>query len=298
MACVGHQAGHLYAAAATDDPFVMSSITNVVDVLGIWLAVPLADKCGRRPTMACSCALAGLCYLVGAAFYRHSVAIFAALMVGRAVQTIAYNVGCMHAAEVYPTEIRTQALSIRQAFGSLGKFLSSHVVQLCPALNASFGSPATEVDWINHIRSPDRALQHQAVQKAQQVAAELRLPVPTLGGATRPAPAIFGRFLPLSVLGGMSCLSALITLPLPETNGQKLPETLQEAEAMHDVSRPWFSCCTTASTVERKGSVATVSVAATRVSDPRLAPGKEDCTHHRCQLGVDAGHAVLSVTKL
>ncbi|KAH8034058.1 hypothetical protein HPB51_019282 [Rhipicephalus microplus] len=49
----------------------------------------------------------------------------------------------------------------------------------CPVLNASFGSPATEDDWFNHLRSPDRALQHQAVQKAQKVAGELRLPVPT-----------------------------------------------------------------------------------------------------------------------
>ncbi|KAH7943996.1 hypothetical protein HPB52_014200 [Rhipicephalus sanguineus] len=134
LQCLSHQAGQLYAAAATDDPFVMTSITNVVDVLGIWLAVPMGDKCGRRFTMALTCALAGLCYLVGAGLYTNSVAIFASLMVGRAVQTIAYNVACMHAAEIYPTEIRTQGLSIRHAFGSLGKFLSSNVVQLVSIL--------------------------------------------------------------------------------------------------------------------------------------------------------------------
>lgn len=55
----------------------------------------------------------------------------------------------------------------------------SHMLWQCPVLNASFGSPATEDDWFNHLRSPDRALQHQAVQKAQKVAGELRLPVPT-----------------------------------------------------------------------------------------------------------------------
>ncbi|KAH6934066.1 hypothetical protein HPB50_019870 [Hyalomma asiaticum] len=37
------------------------------------------------------------------------------------------------------------------------------------------GSPATEDEWITHLRSPDRALQHQAVQKSQKVAGELRL---------------------------------------------------------------------------------------------------------------------------
>ncbi|KAL3202273.1 hypothetical protein MRX96_042569 [Rhipicephalus microplus] len=105
-------------------------------------------------------------------------------MVGRFALTTAYNVGYLFAAEIYPTEIRSQALSIRQAFGSLGKFLSAQVVQL----------------------------------------------------------AFYGRFLPLFILGGLSCASALITLPLPETNNQRLPETLEEGEAMRDLPKPWFPC--------------------------------------------------------
>uniref|UniRef100_A0A224Z2G6 Integral to membrane n=1 Tax=Rhipicephalus zambeziensis TaxID=60191 RepID=A0A224Z2G6_9ACAR len=217
LACVSHQAGQLYAAAATDDPFVMTSITNVVDVLGIWLAVPMADKCGRRFTMASTCAVAGLCYLVGAGLYANSVAIFASLMAGRAVQTIAYNVGCMHAAEIYPTEIRTQGLSIRQAFGSIGKFLSSNVVQL----------------------------------------------------------AIFGRFLPLTVLGVISCLSALMALPLPETSNQRLPETMQEAEARHTVSSPWLPGFSRTGTGKGKYNISTISAAVARLPCPRLSPKKE-----------------------
>ncbi|KAH8026675.1 hypothetical protein HPB51_023915 [Rhipicephalus microplus] len=55
----------------------------------------------------------------------------------------------------------------------------AYYASFCPVLNASFGSPATEDYWSNHLRSPDRALQHQAVQKAQKVAGELRLLVPT-----------------------------------------------------------------------------------------------------------------------
>ncbi|KAH8029058.1 hypothetical protein HPB51_022226 [Rhipicephalus microplus] len=49
----------------------------------------------------------------------------------------------------------------------------------CPALNASFGYPAIEDDWIDHLRSRDWALQHKAVQKAQKGAGKLRLPVLT-----------------------------------------------------------------------------------------------------------------------
>ncbi|KAH7972022.1 hypothetical protein HPB52_005407 [Rhipicephalus sanguineus] len=96
-------------------------------------------------------------------------------MAGRVLLTIAYDVGSVYGAEIDPTEVRTQAMSIRQAFGSLGRILGSHVVQL----------------------------------------------------------AVYGRFVPLFILGGLSCVAALITLPLPETNNRKLPETFEEAEAMH-----------------------------------------------------------------
>lgn len=175
IACLGNQVGQLYAATATDDPFVMSSATNAVDILGIWLAVPMADKFGRKTTALCSYALACLCYLASGQVYAHRMALLCTLMVGRALLTIAYDVGSVYGAEIDPTEIRTQALSIRQAFGSLGRILGSHVVQL----------------------------------------------------------AVYGRFVPLFILGGLSCVAALLTLPLPETNNQKLPETFEEAEAMH-----------------------------------------------------------------
>ncbi|XP_049267163.1 solute carrier family 22 member 13-like [Rhipicephalus sanguineus] len=74
IACVGNQVGQLYAAAATDDPFVMSSATNAVDVVGIWLAVPMADKFGRKPTAFCSYALACLFYLASGQVYGHQKA--------------------------------------------------------------------------------------------------------------------------------------------------------------------------------------------------------------------------------
>ncbi|KAL1479018.1 hypothetical protein MTO96_052212 [Rhipicephalus appendiculatus] len=133
------------SATATDDPFVMSSATNAVDVLGD-NAVPMADKFGRKTTASSSTLRPRLFVLPG-----------------------------FGPSQIDPTEVRTQALSIRQAFGSLGRIIGSHVVQL----------------------------------------------------------AVYGRFVPLFILGGLSCVAALITLPLPETNNRKLPETFEEAEAMH-----------------------------------------------------------------
>lgn len=194
MSCLTYSAGQLYAATATDDPFVMMSTTNAMDILATAFALPLADKWGRRPSMVCAYSLAALCYIGVAGFYGKSVVIFAILMLGRFALTTAYNVGYLYAAEIYPTEIRSQALSIRQAFGSLGKFLSSQVVQL----------------------------------------------------------AFYGRFLPLFVLGGLSCASALVTLPLPETNNQRLPETLEEGEEMRHLPKPWFPCL--AQKKERRGT--------------------------------------------
>ncbi|KAM7314525.1 solute carrier family 22 member 6 [Ixodes scapularis] len=196
LSCLTYSAGQLYAATATDDPFVMTSTTNAMDILATGLALPLADRWGRRPSMMAAYTLAALCYLGVAACYGKSVAIFAVMMVGRFALTTAYNVGYLYAAEIYPTEIRSQALSIRQAFGSLGKFLSSQVVQL----------------------------------------------------------AFYGKFLPLFILGGMSCVSSLLTFPLPETNNQRLPETLEEGEDMRKLPKPWFPCLVKETARERRGT--------------------------------------------
>ncbi|KAH7945347.1 hypothetical protein HPB49_009822 [Dermacentor silvarum] len=50
----------------------------------------------------------------------------------------------------------------------------------CPALNACFGSPATEDDWINHLRSPDRALHTKQSRRPNRwLASSDSHPVPT-----------------------------------------------------------------------------------------------------------------------
>ncbi|KAH7944938.1 hypothetical protein HPB49_002479 [Dermacentor silvarum] len=240
IACLANQAGQLYVATASDDPFVLSSTTNAVDIVGIWVAVPLADKCGRRATVACSCALAGLCYLIAAGLNGMPAALLAALMAGRTMLTIAYDVGSVYAAEIYPTEIRTQALSTRQAIGSVGRILSSHVVQL----------------------------------------------------------AVYSRSLPLFVVGGLSCVSALITLPLPETNNQRLPETFQEAEAMHELPVvPLFPCCVRAKV--RRGDVLAMSAAATIQADaPHDTERKEHLLSHPAAEHGGVGHAMSGISKL
>uniref|UniRef100_A0A2R5LIT4 Putative organic cation/carnitine transporter n=1 Tax=Ornithodoros turicata TaxID=34597 RepID=A0A2R5LIT4_9ACAR len=196
MSCLTYSAGQLYAATATDSPFVMSSSTNGVDILATAIALPLADKWGRRPSMVTSYIVAAVSYVaVGFLPTGERLAAFVVLMIGRFALTTAYNVGYLYAAEIYPTAIRSQALSIRQAFGSMGKFLSSQVVQL----------------------------------------------------------AFYSQYLPLFILGGMSFLSSIITYPLPETNNQKLPETLEDGENMKYWPKS-FCPCIIKDEMHRRGS--------------------------------------------
>lgn len=174
IACLVYTAGQLYAANATRNPFVMTTAVNVVDIFATATALPLADRWGRRPTMMTTYFVSGLAYISAVAIPKASgpVTEILVFMAARLTLTMAYNVGYLYAAEIYPTAARSQALSLRQAFGSIGKFLSSQVTQL-----ASYGSS-----------------------------------------------------IPLVMMGGMSCLLAVLTFPMPETLQQRLPESLEDGE--------------------------------------------------------------------
>ncbi|XP_077524406.1 solute carrier family 22 member 6-like [Amblyomma americanum] len=131
LACLVYTAGQLYAANASDSPFVMTSAVNLVDIMATGTALPLADRWGRRPTMMTAYTAAAVAYVCSVAIPQESLIVSTAVfMLARVALTMAYNVGYLYAAEVYPTAARSQALSLRQAFGSVGKFLSSQVTQL------------------------------------------------------------------------------------------------------------------------------------------------------------------------
>ncbi|XP_022669819.1 solute carrier family 22 member 8-like isoform X2 [Varroa destructor] len=129
-ACLVYSAGQLYAAQVTPSPFLMTSATNGVDILATAVAMPLADFWGRKPSMVLFYMLSSVAYFVIGCLPYEFTMMFVLLMVGRFALTMAYNVGYLYAAEIYPTEIRSQILSVRQAFGSIGKFLSSQIVML------------------------------------------------------------------------------------------------------------------------------------------------------------------------
>lgn len=137
LACLVYTAGQLYAANASTSPFIMTSAVNLVDILATGTALPLADRWGRRPTMMTAYTAAAVAYVCSVGVPQDNVAVGTVVfMLARVALTMAYNVGYLYAAEVYPTATRSQALSLRQAFGSVGKFLSSQVTQL-----ATYGRP-------------------------------------------------------------------------------------------------------------------------------------------------------------
>ncbi|CAN7942191.1 unnamed protein product [Ixodes hexagonus] len=183
LACLVYTAGQLYAANASHNPFLMTTAVNAVDIVATATALPLADRWGRRPTMMTTYSFAAVAYLFAVSVPAGATTVETLVfMLARMALTMAYNVGYLHAAEVYPTAVRSQALSVRQAFGSVGKFLSSQVTQL----------------------------------------------------------AMYGRPIPLVVMGAMSFLLALLTFPLPETLHHELPETLKEGEEYNHAQN---TCC-------------------------------------------------------
>ncbi|KAH7944808.1 hypothetical protein HPB49_000749 [Dermacentor silvarum] len=185
LACLVYTAGQLYAANASHSPFVMTTAVNLVDIVATGTALPLADRWGRRPTMMTAYTAAAVAYVCSVGVPKESLALGTAVfMLARVALTMAYNVGYLYAAEVYPTAARSQALSLRQAFGSVGKFLSSQVTQL----------------------------------------------------------AMYGRPIPLLLMGAMSFLLALLTFPMPETLHQRLPETLEDGEAFVHGQNTCCSC--------------------------------------------------------
>ncbi|KAL3179773.1 hypothetical protein MRX96_037758 [Rhipicephalus microplus] len=110
---------------------------NFVLSLIVWTLACLVYTAGQLPTMMTAYAAAAVAYICSVGVPKESLALGTAVfMLARVALTMAYNVGYLYAAEVYPTAARSQALSLRQAFGSVGKFLSSQVTQL-----AMYGRP-------------------------------------------------------------------------------------------------------------------------------------------------------------
>ncbi|KAH7965192.1 hypothetical protein HPB49_004622 [Dermacentor silvarum] len=104
LACLVFTAGQLYAANASQDPFVMTTAVNLVDVVSTVIALPLADRWGRRPTIMNACIGAALAYFCAVAIPSDAdLCATAVFMVARLALTMAYDVAYLHAAELYPT---------------------------------------------------------------------------------------------------------------------------------------------------------------------------------------------------
>ncbi|XP_076366880.1 organic cation/carnitine transporter 2-like isoform X2 [Tachypleus tridentatus] len=129
--CVCFTGGYIYAATVSKNPFLMITINSALDIIANLIADRLADRFGRRISVVVSCSIAFVTYVTtGFIPDGYFATRLVTLMAGRLAVTVGYNINYLYAAEVFPTVVRTQALAVRQAMGSIGNFISPQVVLL------------------------------------------------------------------------------------------------------------------------------------------------------------------------
>ena len=123
--------GNLYAAILSDNPFLMLSINSAIDVISSICSNFIANHFGRRKTVLGSCTLSMISYLSSAIVPKEAKILFlVALYFGRFSITIAYNAKFLHGTEIFPTVIRSRAISTRMAIGSSGSLISPLILTL------------------------------------------------------------------------------------------------------------------------------------------------------------------------
>lgn len=112
-------------------------VYSIVDVLGKLLAIKLMDheKIGRRRVMTVSLVLSGVCCFLGGYltdsdpdFYQNQI--LWSNFVGRFCISAAYGVIYPYTAELYPTLIRGNGVSLGATFGTFGAVLSKSFISL------------------------------------------------------------------------------------------------------------------------------------------------------------------------
>lgn len=116
--------GDIGRAVITDwDREVITSVTSLGSVLGSVLAFPLADKYGRRITLALFCAL-----FIVAALWMSLARSLASLVTGRFIVGVAVGTAAqctpLYLSEISPTKIRGFVLALNSVAVTGGQFLS------------------------------------------------------------------------------------------------------------------------------------------------------------------------------
>ncbi|CAG2178265.1 unnamed protein product, partial [Oppiella nova] len=134
---------NLHAANVSKRPFIMLSVNSGLDVIATFFSNKFSNTYGRKITTIVSCLLAATAYISAAIVplftdnknkdLDNTFGLYiemAVLLLGRLTFTCGYNVQFIYAAEVYPTVIRSRALAVRLAVGSIGNMISPQIVKL------------------------------------------------------------------------------------------------------------------------------------------------------------------------
>ncbi|XP_035734489.1 carcinine transporter-like [Vespa mandarinia] len=186
--------GHVWNMKLLDpDVFTSFSLASMTELPAAILLALLLDRWGRRWMGFASMFLCGIFSFIAIAtpegYFTVAMAILARLGVN-----IAANIGFQYAAEMLPTVVRAQGVSLIHIIGYFAHIIGPYIIYLSDI------SPV----------------------------------------------------LPLVVLGLLSFIDAFLTLLLPETLNQDLPESLQEGNDFGKEQSFWWIPCITSTPVLKK----------------------------------------------
>lgn len=189
-----------FATISTDNPYMILTINSVIDVIAAIAAYYASEHWGRKGATVLPCVISGLLYPIAATINQDDqvVIFFIFAMGARLFLTIAYNVHYLYAVEVYPTNIRGRAYSLRMAIGSLGNLIAPQVRILFSYF----------CEFLFYFETFLQILSLESIDES----------------------------ISLVTFGIVSLVPAVIAFFLPETMGLNLPKTLLDSECIGLVS--------------------------------------------------------------
>ncbi|KAK2579265.1 hypothetical protein KPH14_008225 [Odynerus spinipes] len=177
--------GHVWNMKLLDpDVFTSFSLASMTELPAAILLALFLDRWGRRWMGFASMFICGIFSFIAIATPEGSVTVAMAILARLGVN-VAANIGFQYAAEMLPTVVRAQGVSLIHIIGYFAHIIGPYVIYLADV----------------------------------------------------------GQELPLVVLGVLSMIVAFLTLGLPETLNQDLPETLQEGNDFGKEQSFWWIPC-------------------------------------------------------
>ncbi|XP_012276482.1 carcinine transporter [Orussus abietinus] len=186
--------GHVWNMKLLDpDVFMSFSLAALTELPAAVLLAIFLDRWGRRWMGFLSMFICGIFSFIALATPKGPPTVAMAILARLGVN-IAANIGFQYAAEMLPTVVRAQGVSLIHLIGYFAHIIGPYVIYLA------------------------------------DISAEL----------------------PLAVLGVLSIMVAVLTLTLPETMDQELPQTLQEGNDFGKEQNFWWFPCLSRSPEKRK----------------------------------------------